>query len=284
MGRRIRVSVAVSLAALLLVTGCTSAKKTSTLKPKVTPPAIAKAGVLKVGVDLSYPPFAGTDAGKQAGIDVDVASALAGKLGLTVKLVDVKPADAAKALSSGKADVVLSVPLTAEALSGAAIAGTYISDGPALFVSADASASIDPTLTIDSLGSGKVGAQKESVAYWAAARELGGEQAVTGYATLREALDALAAGDVDVVAGDAIVGAYIARDMSQIHFAGQGADATLLGVAVNPDNTTLSEKMRDALDQLAADGVLDTVRRKWVGDLPELKVSDEASASDGSAQ
>ena len=40
-------------------------------------------GRCSVGVDLAYPPFGGTDDGKQAGIDVDVASALAEQLGLT---------------------------------------------------------------------------------------------------------------------------------------------------------------------------------------------------------
>ncbi len=49
-------------------------------------------------------------------------------------------------------------------------------------------------------------------------------------------MDALQKGDVPVVAGDALVGAYIARDYPNVHLAGQMESATLLGVAVAPEN------------------------------------------------
>ena len=205
------------------------------LEPKVTPPAVKEAGALRVGVDLSYPPFGGTDAGKQAGMDLDVAAALAGKLGLSSVFVDVKPSDAATALAEGKADVVFSVPYSQESLTRSALAGSYLSDAPAFFIATEGTASVVPSITLDTLPAVKIGAQQGSAAFWKLQSELGPESLV-GYPTLRDALNGLREGKVRVVAGDALVAGYIIRDMPTIHFAGQLEPAVPLGVAVELDN------------------------------------------------
>lgn len=265
--------VALGLAASLVLAGCSKPKQ-EVLKPKVAPPAVAKAGVLRAGVDLSYPPFGGSDNGRNAGIDVDVASAVASKLGLKVELVDVKPSDAAAALAANKADVVFSVPITAESLSGAGMAGTYIADGPGLFVMASGSA--QPSMTVDMLGGDNtVGVQKDTPAYWAVLAVVGTEESMHIYNTLGEAFGGLAKGEVKVVAADALVGAYMARDTAGITYAGAAGSASPLGVAVRSDNAALSDAVRKSLDSLAAEGVLDTIRHKWVGDLPKLDVPAE---------
>lgn len=276
MNRFGRSVVLVALAAMLAVSlGC-SKKEEPTLEAKVSPPAVKTAGVLVAGVDLSMPPFAGTDNGKQAGIDIDVASALAEQLGLTVKFVDVKPSEAATALADGTADIVLSVPLDSDDLSQMSLAGSYISDAPAFFVSTGDTSSVDASLTLTTVSAPKIGAQTESASYWTIRHELG-EDVAEGYPTLREALQALSNGTVTVVAGDALVGAYIARDFPTVHFAGQMSSGTPLAVAVAADNTTLGDAVREQLDGLAANGVLDTIRRKWVGDIPEIEVPTESS-------
>ena len=268
----------VALAACVTVaTGCTPAASEKT-EPKVSPPAIRKAGTLKIGVDLSYPPFGGTDSGKQAGIDIDIGSAVAGKLGLTAEFVDVKPSEAATALASGKTDVVLSVPYTQESLSRTTLAGSYLSDGPALFVATESTAAVEPSMTLDTLPAVKIGAQEGSAAYWKLQSEFGSESLV-GYPTLREALNGLRVGTVRVAAGDAIVAGYIIRDMPTVRLAGQLEPAVPLGVAVAIDNVALSDAVRTTLDGLAADGVLDTIRTKWVGSLPKLKLPESADAS-----
>jgi len=258
---------AVALAiSLLLAAGCSGQKdNTPKAEPKVKPPAIAKAGVLRAGVDLTYPPFAGEDKGKQAGIDIDVARALAAKLGLKLELVSVVASEAATALEQGSADVVFSVPFTEASLAKTSIAGSYISDGPAFFTTAE------ETVTVETIGARAIAAQQESDAFWALEEALGPE-VVQGFPTLRDAFQALNDGKVAIVGGDAIVGAYIARDFPSVKFAGQIEPAHLLGVAVAKDNTALGDAVRAGLDELAADGVLATVRRTWVGDLPELEL------------
>ncbi|TLM99210.1 MAG: amino acid ABC transporter substrate-binding protein [Actinobacteria bacterium] len=275
MARTVRFAViaAVAAAALALVS-CTPKAETPKPQPKVAPPAIAQEGTLTVGVDLATPPYAGTDGGRIAGLDVDVATALAAKLGLGVRFVDVPPSEAATALAKAEVDAVMSVPFDPRSLARVSLAGTYVNDAPAFFVATDSTASVVPSLTVQAVGSQKIGVQTESLAYWLLLDELG-EQQLTEFETLREALDALSSGDVDIVAGDAIVGAYIVRDIPTLHFAGLVAPATPLAVAVAAENTELSDAIRAALDELAADGALTQARRTWLGALPEF-------AADGS--
>ena len=273
-------AVAALAFATILASGCGTKSQTK-IEPKVTPPAIKVAGSLRAGIDMTLPPFGGVDNGKQAGLDLDTAAALAEKLGLKLEVVSVPPSDAATALAQGKVDAVFSVPFSEESLTSVSLAGSYISDAPAFFIATDSTASVNPTMTLDTLSASRVGAQKGSLAYWRLVSEFG-SQSVKMYPTLRNAIVALSKGQVAVVAGDALVGAYIARDFPQVHFAGQLGSAIPVGVAVAPSNSKLGDSVRQALDSLAADGVLDAIRQKWVGGLPKLTLPASADAS-GSA-
>ncbi len=258
------------VATLALAGGCAqTAQEEPVPQPVVAPPVIGEAGVLRVGVDLEYPPFAGVDKDREAGIDIDVAEALASMLNLSLETTQVAPSDVATALAEGRVDIVMSVPLTEEMLTGAAIAGTYVSDGPAFF---SASTEDSESVTLATVGMRSIGAQEGSAAFWVLAYELG-EDAVTPFGTLREAFDALAAKEIDLVAGDALVGAYILRDYDEIAFVGQVHQATPLGVAVSPEATELEAAIREKLDELASEGAFDTIRATWVGELPELETA-----------
>ena len=250
------------------------------LQPKVVPPAIKQAGVLRAGVDLSYPPFGGVDNGRQAGIDVDVAEALAGSLGLRAQIIGLKSSQIASALAGGAVDVALSAPFSADVLSRASIAGTYLADGPGVFVASESTVSVPATITPTWLSSVVIGAQQSSVGYWRTVGDIGSES-VTVYPTLREALEALAAGRVQAVVGDSLVGAYIIRDIPGVRFAGQLGGASPVGVAVTASNTTLGDAVRTTLDSMAGNGVLSAIRAKWVGALPVLvvPVSDVATST-----
>lgn len=287
-----RSALALVLAGMLAIpAGCTPPAEEAALKPTIAPPAIATAGTLVAGVDFEVPPYAGKDDGREAGLDIDVASAVAAKLGLTLKTVQVAPSEAATALADGTVDIVLSMPLDETSVLGATVAGTYAASGPAFFaVSSDASGSAEASgsagsseppveLTISTIARKKVGAQQGSASFWLLDYELGAG-AVQSFPTLREAFDALAAGTIDVVAADAFTGAYIARDYPGVAFAGQPTQATLLGIGVKAENSELSSAVRDALDTLASDGVLDQIRTTWTGELPQL----ETAAGEPSAE
>jgi len=267
--RLMTVTLVLALAGAMV--GCKKEPEGPALEPKIAPPVIATAGVLTVGVDLSYPPFAGTDEGVDAGIDVDVAAAVASRLGLQLELVDIKPNEMAAALNEGTVDLVLGgTSITDAVLADVSTAGSYLIDGPGLF-SLVATGSVPTTLTAGDLPGKRIGAQNASPAFWALESDYG-EGFAAPFTTLKEAFEALVAGEVDVVVGDAAVGAYIARDYPNVAFVGQFGAAEPLGISVKKDATELETEIRAALDALAADGTLDTIRNKWLGDLPVLEV------------
>lgn len=268
--RRVMAAVLV-LAVVVSVGGCKKEPEEPALEPKVAPPVIATEGVLKAGVDLEYPPFAGVDGGDEAGIDVDVAAAIAEQLGLRLELVDVKPDEIAAALNDGEVDIMLgATPITDAVLADVSSAGSYLIDGPGIFAKL-AEGSEVTTVTPDQLAGKRVGAQQGSPSFWQLEFDFG-EGFASAYPTLKEAFEALDAGELDYVVCDAAVGAYISRDYDGIAFVGQFADATPLGIAVKKDATELETQVRSILDALAADGTLDTIRSKWLGDLPQLQV------------
>ncbi len=277
---RTKRALALILSAVLLVavTGCGGGEKPTSLTPSIAPPLIAKEGVLRAGVDLSYPPFAGEDKGQKVGIDVDVAAALAERLGLTLELVDIKPSDAPAALQNKQIDVAFGALSLADAvLAGLTPAGSYVADGPGYF-SIVASGTAAPEVTPASLAGMKVGCQKESAAFWKLESEYG-QGFATSFDSLREGFDALKAGSIDILVADALVGAYIARDYADVRFVGQHGQAAGLGVVVAPDATELEAVVRTTLDALASEGVLDTIRTKWVGNLPALEVAGSTETS-----
>jgi polar amino acid transport system substrate-binding protein len=261
----------------IALAGCAKKAEEPVMEPKVTPPAIGEAGVLRAGVDLSYPPFAGVDGGVEAGIDVDIAAAIAERLGLQLELVDIGADGATAAFDAAEIDIALgALPITDAVLANVSFAGSYLVDGPAFF-SFDASASADasavaPTTDAAALMGKRVGAQQSSAAFWKLDSEYG-EGFTMAFPSLADAFDALVAGEVDLVAGDAAVGAYLARDYPGIVYSGQYGAGSPVGVAIAKDAAELEGVVRQTLDALSAEGVLDTIVAKWLGSLPELSAT-----------
>ncbi|HEY5468426.1 MAG TPA: transporter substrate-binding domain-containing protein [Coriobacteriia bacterium] len=266
-----------AVAVALAVTGCTGVITTPTLTPKIAPPLIGTAGVLKVAVDLSYPPFAGTVKGQNVGLDIDVAAAVAEQLGLKLEIVDADPSAAMGLVKDGSVDMILG-GLTVESAvaSQVAFAGTYISDAPAVF------AATGTSVSVDALGTKRVAVQTGSLAYWLLLGKYG-DAPLMQVASLDEALSAVDSGTADVAAGDALVGAYLLRDHSELQYEGQLGSAFPLGAGVSQSKPDLETQIRAALDKLASQGVLETIRHKWIGELPPLRVIDTSGSEDPSS-
>jgi polar amino acid transport system substrate-binding protein len=278
MKRKTSMLVSLALVASLGLIGCAGATPSPKPVPKVKPPAIGKAGVLRAVIDLSYPPFGGTVKETKVGLDVDVASAVADQLGLKLEIVDARPEAGAKLLRDRKADVMLAGLRIDQAIQyDVAFAGTYVNDGPAVFSTQETS------ITLEALAGRRIAVQRESGTYWFLADQIG-EDTLVVLPTLRDALAAAASGQVDFAAGDGIVGAYMLRGFPTLKLNGQPTPAVPLGVAVGKDTPDLEQAVREALDTLAAQGVLETLRRKWMGDVPRLTGASDSSEATPAAQ
>jgi polar amino acid transport system substrate-binding protein len=110
------------------ITGCQSKNE-----------ARATAQVLRVGMDLSYPPFEMQDkAGNPDGVSVKLAQALAQKLGRPLKLVPMEFSGLIPALKTGNIDVIVSsMTATEERKQSIRFSNPYAFTGLALLVRKD---------------------------------------------------------------------------------------------------------------------------------------------------
>jgi polar amino acid transport system substrate-binding protein len=262
--------------ALVLVAGCSSGIAATKLEPRLSPPAITRPGVLRAAIDLSYPPFGGTVKGKHVGLDVDVAAAIAEQLGLTLEIVDATPANGADLARNGKVDIVMGGLTVEQAVSlQLAYAGTYVTDSSAVFGSDVAS------LTLGDLSTKRIAVQNGSASYWYLLDQYG-EAPLVVMPTLLEAMQAVSAHKADIVAGDALVAAYIDRQVPGLNYAGQLDAAYPIGVGVASDKAKLETEVRSILDKMSSQGVLETLRRKWAGDLPRFTVPSSDAGTEAS--
>ena len=101
------VILVLAIALVAVFAGC-SAQQTDTLT--------VKEGVLRVGMDLQYPPFETFDESNEPiGISVDVAQALADSMGLELEVINMDFSTLIPALETGDIDIVIaSMSITAE--------------------------------------------------------------------------------------------------------------------------------------------------------------------------
>lgn len=244
----------------MVLAGCSSQQSYTPPEksPTVSSPTISKAGTLRVGVNAGSPPLAGSpsSSSKIVGIDVDVAAALADELGLKLEIVDVGT-DPEAALKESKVDIVMGVGSETDVSFWRSAA--YLPKGVALF-------STTSNTTVPTKASApKIAAQVSSTSSWQVTNEFG-EDALVAENDLKGAFSDLAAGTVQYVAADAIIGMYAAH--------GGGYDAHIVALMQQPGgycvgvldtNTELKQAVSAAVETLTGGGMVSVIEMKWLG-------------------
>ncbi len=230
----------------------------------VDPSELVEQGTLTVGLlpSNSAPLNATKQDGSRAGIDVEVAYAMADHVGLPVKFVTVSSA----ATSLGvDCDVVMGVP-TSDAASStdAVVLGDYAESAIAVFGRGK-----QGEFSASDLAGKTVGVQPGSVSERALSDANTGcvEQSFTN---INEAMSALGSGSIDAVVCDAYAGCYLAVDYDGVALLGTLDSPVALGVAVSSSKTTLSYSIQSAIDAVQSNGQLDIIKSRWVGQVGTL--------------
>jgi polar amino acid transport system substrate-binding protein len=277
--KRALIAVVTTICVLFGLCGCTipglgvvapSKATEPVLTPVVSPPTILSDGVLKVGLDYSYAPFAGETDGQVVGIDADVAAALAQEMGLTVEFVNVGSDGGPNAVSNGTCDIFLNFEKETSKNSACKYVGTYIYDAPSLFVVSDEGTA--PKIDTSNIGNVKIAAQANSVSA-AQVVQMYGSSKLTETKNLVDAFGTLESGSVKYVAASAIVGSYIATSYPDIVFGAALTTPSEIGIGVSSTNTQLQAAVSTALSTITKNGVLDIVISKWIGAPLDLKSS-----------
>lgn len=230
----------------------------------IAAPATLKAGVLQAGSDASFPPMEfSDDKGGYFGFDVDLCTAIAKKLGLTLEIVRITSwDDVLPALRSNQFDFIMSALIIAPELQGeVSFTDPYL---PAvLTISAPTSA---PITDSGGLAGKTVGVQVETLSQSEVAA-IAGVGEITSYVTILEAFRDLAAGRVQAVVTEEVVSNYLLENDPgfKATLANTGRIVTDSGYAyaTRKADTALLTALNAALAELRADGVYQKICAKW---------------------
>ena len=223
-------------------------------------------GKLHMSTNAAFPPYEmTTDAGGFEGIDVEVAGAIAEKLGLELVVDDMGFDAALTAVQTGQSDIAMAgITVTEERQEVMDFSESYATGIQVVIVKEDS-----PIETVDDLANADmIGCQKATTGYiyCSDTPENGGygEDHVTAYETGAVAVQALVNGQVDaVVIDNEPAKAYVAANPSlkilDTEFAVED-----YAIALQKGNTGLLEAVNAAMDELKADGTFQTIVDKHI--------------------
>ncbi len=222
-------------------------------------------GTLTMSTNAAFPPYEMTaDDGSFEGIDIEVAQAIADKLGLKLQVDDMDFDAALLAAQTGKSDMIMAgVTVTEDRLTVMDFSDTYASGIQVVIVPEDS----DIT-SIDDLVGKAIGVQRGTTGdlYCSDTVENGGFGAenVTPYPDGLTAVQALMNGQVDcVVIDNAPAQEFVAANPGlKILDTEYANEDYAIGVAKG--NTALLDAINGALAELKADGTLQSIVDKYI--------------------
>ena len=217
-------------------------------------------GVLHMATNAAFPPYESTtDDGGYEGIDVEIAQAIAEKLGCELVVDDMDFSSILTAVQGGKADVALAgLTVTDERKQNVDFTDTYAQGVQSIIVPEGSDIK-----SADDLEGKKIGTQEGTTGYIYCSDDYGDENTVA-YTNGAMAVEALKSGKVDCVVID---------NNPAKAFVEKNAGLTILdtayveedyAIAVSKDNPELLEAVNAALVELIEDGTVQSIIDKYI--------------------
>jgi len=231
-------------------------------------------GVLKVAMEIGYPPFEyyGDDGSTPMGLDVELAYAIGEILGVEVVLENTLFEGILEGLGVDRYDCVISaVTITGARMQQVDFSQSYIENWLAIVVKKGA----HPVTSVEGLNGLNVGFQEGTTS-----REYMDELMGAGivdcdihpFDMMFNAFSDLKLGRLDAIMVDSTVAeGYLAREpdayeITWIQSSDPGAEAETFGIAVKKGNQSLLDAVNNAMRQLEANGRLDEMRGEWLNE------------------
>lgn len=225
--------------------------------------SVKKAGVLKVGLSDDYPPMEFRDKdNKVAGFDIDVANAVAKKLGVKLKIVTNAYDGIFIALNSKKFDYVQStVSITDERKKKMLFSDPYINGGCAIFLKSG-----DNSIKSGDDLKGKVVGCQAGTTSQDALSKLSGIKEVKKYEATTDAFLDLQNGRVAAVVSDPMVGDYyMVKNPGKFKKVEKYLGKEPIGSAFRKNDKALRDAYQKAYNELKKDGTISKISNKWFG-------------------
>ena len=218
------------------------------------------AGKLTMSTNAAFPPYEmTTDDGGFEGIDIEIAGAIAAKLGLELQVDDMDFDAALLAVQNGKSDIVMAgVTVTDERQKVMDFSDTYAEGIQSIIVPEDSDIA-----SADDLAGKIIGTQRGTTGYIYCTDDFGDEN-VMAYDNGLTAVQALNNGQVDaVVIDNAPAKEFVAANPGlKILDTAYAQEDYAIGVAKG--NTELLNAINGALEELQADGTLQSIVDKYI--------------------
>lgn len=259
---RLTRTAAAALTGLALLAGTASAQNILTLED------IQEAGKVRIGVLVDFPPFGLMNEDNEPdGLDIDVAKALAEKMGVDAELVPVTGPNRIPYLQTGQIDLVIASLAITEARSQQVLfSAPYSAIQSVMYARKDAEIS-----SYADLGGLRVGVARASPQDTIVTEEAPGDTQIQRFDEISAVYQAALAGQVDGAVVSSIVAAELDKQISDTHEAKFVLYQQVQGVAMRLGSDELASSINGFIAAMIESGELNEINRKWLGsDLPEL--------------
>ncbi|WP_094286618.1 ABC transporter substrate-binding protein [Mycobacterium lehmannii] len=226
---------------------------------------------LRVGVAEPDPPFNSTREGTHddGGLDIDLMHALGEKVGATVEFILYSGADfdgIFDGIGSKYDCVAAGTTVTPEREKKAAFLPPYLISGQALAVDTRRLPRVTSVEDLEGLTIGvQQGNTSQPIAERLVADGKAGGVRLYGYGAIHDALADLSTGGCDAIMKLAPVLTELVRPLPGVEVVQRGITVEDIAVAVGRGDQALLGRLTVAQAELEADGTLQAIRRKWLG-------------------
>ena len=264
--------LALSMAALMAaaLTACSS-KPAETAAPETTQAQTAEAapetegetaeaagGTLVMATNAEFPPYEYYEDGDIVGIDVEIAKAIAAKLGMELQIEDMAFDAIIPAVTSGKADFgAAGMTVTEERQRSVEFTDTYANSNQVAIMKEDS----DITGS-DALAGKIIGVQLGTTGD-ALATEIK-DATVERYNKGLEAVQSLTQGKIDAVVIDQATAEAFVKKTEGIKILEEKMSEEEYAIAIKKGNMELVEKMNEAIKELKEEGKIDEIVAKYM--------------------
>jgi len=261
--RSIRTGLLKSLLASVLLAGVAGLTATAASAADLLD-SVKQAGVLKIGVEGTYPPFGYRGAKNELeGFDVDVARAIAGKLGVKPEFVTTEWSAIIAGLQAGKFDIIVNqVAATPQRKQALDFSTPYVYSAAQLIQRKDDKREFK---SLEDLKGHKLGVSLGSN-YNDLAKAVAGVEVKT-YPGAPEYLRDLASQRIDAALNDRLMVNYLIKTANLPLRPGAVVPGASTEVAIpfRKDNPKFAQAIDKALEDLRRDGTLVKLSNKWFG-------------------
>lgn len=217
------------------------------------------AGKLTMSTNAAFPPYEmTTDTGDFEGIDIEVAGAIAEKLGLELQVDDMDFDAALLAAQNGKSDMVMAgVTVNEERLAVMDFSDSYATGVQVIIVKEGSD------VTLDNLGDQMIGVQRGTTGEIYCTDDYGSEH-VTSYDNGITAVQALQNGQVDCVVIDKAPAQAFVEANTGLTILDTEYVTENYAIGFAKGNTALVEAVNAALAELTEDGTIQTILDKYI--------------------